>query len=178
MFALTVFLALVAVPIAEIVVLIEIGGLVGVVPTIGLILLTAVAGTALIRRQGIALFATLRRELDEGRPPVGAVIDGAFLLIAGVLLLTPGFLTDAVGFALLVPGVRRLVAAAAAARFMASARLRTARRTGGESGPREGDVVDGVSVEIHAPGEQEADGSPWQRPPPLPNDDGDGRGPA
>lgn len=112
MAALVLLIAFVVVPVAEIYVLIEVGGVIGTVPTIGLIILTAVVGTALIRHQGLGVIAEVRRGIDAGAPPITPLIDGLFLLAAGVLLLTPGFLTDTVGFLCLVPPLRRAAAGA------------------------------------------------------------------
>ena len=100
----------IGVPIAEIAMFIEVGGLIGMVPTLAAIVATAVVGTAIMRRQGIAVLGEAQRAMDGGRLPIDSVIHGLFLLIAGILLLTPGFLTDAAGFALLVPSVRLAIA--------------------------------------------------------------------
>ena len=100
-------LLFVAVPLAEIYLLLEIGGIIGAVPAIGLVVLTAVIGAALVRAQGFSTIMRIRKNLDAGEIPAVAIIEGAFLLIAGALLLTPGFLTDAIGFGCLVPPLRR-----------------------------------------------------------------------
>lgn len=102
----------VAVPIAEIAIFIEAGEKLGLWPTLGLVILTAVLGTALLRRQGLQALARVQQGLDRGEMPVGEVFTGLCLLVAGALLLTPGFLTDAVGFALFVPAVRRALSGA------------------------------------------------------------------
>lgn len=94
------------VPLAEIALLIEVGGIIGTLPTIAACVGTAVLGGVLVRGQGRAVLASLRRALDEGRLPAREVFDGVCILVAGALLMTPGFLTDAVGFALLVPPLR------------------------------------------------------------------------
>lgn len=105
------FLALfIAVPLIELALLIKIGALIGVWPTIGLVILTAVVGTTVLRHQGLQTLQRLNEATQRGEPPVGPVVDGVFLLMAGGFLLTPGILTDAVGFALLVPPVRRFIA--------------------------------------------------------------------
>ena len=100
------FFLFVAVPIVEIAVLIEVGGLIGLWPTLAIVVLTAFAGTVLLRAQGLATFARAQRNLAEGRLPMREVMHGFFLIIAGVLLLTPGLLTDALGFCLFIPAVR------------------------------------------------------------------------
>ena len=100
-------LLFVAVPLVEIYLLLEVGGMIGAVPTIGLVVLTAVAGAALVRLQGFSTILQVRRSMEVGEIPAVALIEGIFLLVAGALLLTPGFLTDAIGFGCLVPPLRR-----------------------------------------------------------------------
>lgn len=97
------------VPLVEVVLFIVVGNEIGVGPTILLVVLTALVGAALVTRQGRSTLAVARNDLLEGRFPGRAIAHGVMILIAGALLLTPGFLTDAVGFALLVPGVRETV---------------------------------------------------------------------
>lgn len=109
--ALYLFLALICVPIIEIAVFIQAGAVIGLWPTIGLVLLSAIAGTALLRQQGLATLARAQRSMEDNRLPVNELFDGLCLLIAGVLLLTPGFVTDAIGLLLLVPGIRVLLRA-------------------------------------------------------------------
>lgn len=99
-------LLFILVPVAEIALFIEIGGAIGTWSTVGVIVLTAIIGTTLVRQQGLQTLARTQRKLDEGAIPVEEALTGVCLLVAGALLLTPGFLTDAVGFALLVPPVR------------------------------------------------------------------------
>lgn len=100
------FLLLVAVPIIEIALFIKVGGLIGLWPTIAIVLGTAALGSWLLRSQGAGAMAELQRSLAGGGDPGKALAHGAMILVSGILLLTPGFFTDAVGFALLSPGVR------------------------------------------------------------------------
>lgn len=102
-------LALLGIPLIEVALFIVVGGAIGLWPTIGLVVLTAIIGTTLIRLQGLAVLAQARVKLDRGEPPVGDMFHAMGLVIAGVLLLTPGFLTDALGFLLLVPAVRTMI---------------------------------------------------------------------
>ncbi len=91
-------------------ILIEVGGIIGAWPTIGLVVLTAVIGVGLIRAQG---FQTLTRgiaRLDAGEIPATEMVEGVMLALAGALMVTPGFVTDAVGFVLLTPPLRRRLA--------------------------------------------------------------------
>jgi UPF0716 protein FxsA len=93
-------------PVMELYVLIQVGGLIGAWTTIALVLLTAIVGVALLRLQGLSTLARGLRRLDEGQIPAGEMVEGMLLAVAGGFLLTPGFLTDVVGFLLLVPAAR------------------------------------------------------------------------
>ncbi len=97
-------------PIAEIYLLLTVGGAIGVAPVVGLCIATAVIGGAIVRAQGLAALASARADLGDGRVPVEAVADGVFLIVAAPLLMTPGFITDSLGFLLLIPPVRRWLA--------------------------------------------------------------------
>ncbi len=101
-----VFLVFLAVPLIEIALFVRIGGWIGLWPTIGIVALTAVIGTTLLRIQGFNTLARARQSLDEGQLPVNEVFDGFCLVLAGALLLTPGFFTDTVGFLLFLPPLR------------------------------------------------------------------------
>jgi UPF0716 protein FxsA len=103
------FLAFLLVPLIEIALFIQVGGWIGLWPTLLIVVLTAIAGTLLVRSQGALAMARLRDSFDTLRDPTEPLAHGAMILFSGALLLTPGFFTDAVGFALLVPGVRNLV---------------------------------------------------------------------
>jgi UPF0716 protein FxsA len=104
-----VFILFLVVPVAEIYLLMEVGSLVGVPWTIFLVVLTAVVGAWLVRLQGTATWRRFRRSLYRDGLPAMELIEGLCLLIAGALLLTPGFFTDVVGFACLTPPLRRAV---------------------------------------------------------------------
>ncbi len=100
------FLAFVGVPLIEIALFIQVGGAIGLWPTLGVVIVTAVIGTTLVRNQGLRAIGNLQRSFAELDNPTEPLAHGAMILFAGALLLTPGFFTDAVGFALLVPKVR------------------------------------------------------------------------
>lgn len=102
-------LLFIVVPLIEIALFIEVGGWLGLWPTLAIVVVTAIAGATLLRAQGVAAFEELRRRLERGEDPGPALAHGALLLAAGLLLLTPGFFTDALGLALLVPRVRAAV---------------------------------------------------------------------
>lgn len=112
MTGLIIFTILFGIPIAEIALFIQVGDLIGLWATLGTILLTALIGTVLVRAQGIAVLTKIRQETEQGRLPVGELVSGACLVVAGLLLVTPGFLTDFLGFVLLIPGLRLLIGSA------------------------------------------------------------------
>lgn len=101
--------AFIGVPLAEIAVFIEVGDQIGLGPTLALIVLTAIIGATMLRYQGFAVLRRAQRQLDQGAVPVREVFEGLCLLVAGALLLTPGFITDALGALLLVPPVRHVL---------------------------------------------------------------------
>ena len=136
----------IVVPIAELYVIIEVGGLIGVWPTIGLLLLDSILGAALLRSQGRAAWRRFQEALASSRMPAKEVYDGAAIIFGGALLMTPGFLSDVLGLFCILP-VTRPVARRVLARVIAR-RLtvsvvdpRTQRRPGDHEVVR-GDVVD------------------------------------
>lgn len=92
----------------ELALLILAGQAIGVLPTIGLLILTAVIGIALLRQQGYAAFASARWKMQQGRIPGEEMVSGIFLAAGGVLLLIPGFITDVLALCCLIPGIRRV----------------------------------------------------------------------
>lgn len=110
-------LLFVAVPLIEIALFIKVGGWLTLWPTLGIVLLTGIIGTILVRHQGLRVLNDLRRSQEEFGNPLSPLAHGALILLAGVLLLTPGFFTDTVGFLLLVPKIRDVVIARLASRI-------------------------------------------------------------
>lgn len=102
----TLFTVLIVVPILEIYVLISAGKIIGVWPTIGLIILTGMAGAYLLRTQGADILGKINTSLSQGELPAEDLIDAAMIFCGGATLLTPGFCTDILGFALLLPLTR------------------------------------------------------------------------
>lgn len=100
------FVLFIAIPLIEIGLFIQVGGLIGLWPTLGLVLLSAVIGTAVMRSQGARAWAEVQRSVSEFRDPTQPIAHGAMILFAGALLLTPGFFTDTLGLLLLIPGFR------------------------------------------------------------------------
>lgn len=148
-------LAFIAVPMIEIALFIQVGGVIGLWWTLAIVLATAVAGSLLVRMQGALALAQLRGSLRELRDPTEPLAHGALILLAGALLLTPGFFTDTMGILLLIPPVRSAVL-----RYL-SRRIRVERFSVGDvprsREPHRPDVIDGEFVEI------DRDGGP--RPP-------------
>lgn len=104
-------LLFVVVPLLELVVLIQLGQIVGLWPTIGLVVLTGIVGAALARAQGLRTLWAFQESTTRGALPTNAIQDGLAILVGGALLLTPGLLTDVLGFALLLPPTRRWIQA-------------------------------------------------------------------
>ncbi len=153
--AIVLLLVFVITPIVEIAVFIQIGGEIGLWSTLAIVIITAMAGTALLRAQGLATFAGAQESLARGEFPIRQVFDGACLLVAGALLLTPGFVTDAIGLALFLPPVRDLLRrwAMARGRFQVHTGQDHAGQdnTGTGAGPRPGredGVVEGEFREV------------------------------
>jgi UPF0716 protein FxsA len=121
--------------------LIEVGGYIGVWPTIALVMITAVIGVALLRRQGLATLTRGMGRLQRGELPASEIVEGLLLAVAGALLLTPGFVTDAVGFVLLTPFTRALIAE----RVLASVTLVDATM---HAAPGDSRIIDGEFTAI------------------------------
>ncbi len=104
------FLLFLTIPLIEIYLLIQVGEVIGALPTIFMVVFTAVLGVALLRWQGLVTLTRVQVAMARGELPAVAMIEGVFLLVAGALLLTPGFFTDAIGFVLLIPLIRQSLA--------------------------------------------------------------------
>ena len=105
-----IFLAFIIIPIIEISIFITIGSNIGILNTISIILITALVGIFLVRRQGIKLLFDAQRNLSQGIMPTEEIKGAIFLLVSGLLLITPGFFTDCVGFAVFLKPVQNLIA--------------------------------------------------------------------
>jgi UPF0716 protein FxsA len=99
----------IAIPVVELYILIEVGKKIGSLTTIGIIILTGILGTYLIKSQGFMILRKIQNDLNEGIMPGDSLIQGAIILLGGVLLLTPGFITDITGFIFLIPAGRKIV---------------------------------------------------------------------
>lgn len=173
-------LIFIAVPIIEIAAFIKIGDIIGLWSTIACVILTAMIGTFLLRQQGLSVLQKAQGSLQNNQLPLDSVIHGAFLLVAGALLLTPGFFTDAIGFILMVPPARTIIGRFIWERLKGRVHVHhsgmgpAGHRPGGpNAGP--GPVIDGEAVEVETekhelPSNDEPpavskpdDGSPWNR---------------
>lgn len=96
-------------PIVELAVLIYAGKRIGIANTLSIVIITALAGSIMVRREGLSVISRFRMSLSEGRFPSEEILDGAMIVVAGALLLTPGFVTDIIGFSLVVPAGRELI---------------------------------------------------------------------
>jgi UPF0716 protein FxsA len=97
----------VLIPLIEMWILIEVGSEIGALPTIALVVLTATLGVSLLKQQGLSTLMSARRKMDSGAIPASELVNGVMIAVGGALLLTPGFVTDTVGFLLLIPQTRR-----------------------------------------------------------------------
>jgi UPF0716 protein FxsA len=130
------------VPLVEMYVLIKVGEQIGALPTIALVVLTAVIGVALLRQQGLSTLTRGVSKLQSGAVPAREMLEGLLLAVGGALLLTPGFVTDAAGFLLLIPWSRQAVASYVLERWAGS--LGVDVRVGGIGPERDGeDVIEG-----------------------------------
>ena len=117
-----IFLLFIFVPIIEIAIFISIGSNIGVLNTIAIILVTALVGIFLVRRQGMNLLFNAQRNMMQGIMPTEEIKGGIFLLISGLLLVTPGFFTDCIGFAMFLRPVQNFVALKAKQYFQSRTR--------------------------------------------------------
>ena len=104
------FVLFIIIPIIEISVLMQVGELLGMWPTIGIVILSAWIGAKYVRQQGIATLQSVQTKMAQGEMPSSEIVTGLMLLVAGVLLVTPGFVTDIFGLSLLVPSIRHAIA--------------------------------------------------------------------
>jgi UPF0716 protein FxsA len=139
------FLAFLLVPVIEIYFLIEVGSEIGAAWTVFAVIATAVLGTVLIRQQGFATLQRAQSHINQGQLPAVEMLEGVLLLISGAFLLVPGFVTDAIGFLLLIPPLRQTMIKKMLAngQFVFKGSMnRQAYRRQSESDIIEGEVID------------------------------------
>ncbi|MEP0073259.1 MAG: FxsA family protein [Marinomonas sp.] len=144
-FALLIFIL---VPIVEMTVLIQVGSEIGALATIGLVFLTAILGVTLIRKQGLETSLKAQEKMRRGELPASEVAEGLMLIFAGLCLLIPGFVTDAIGALLLVPPLRKLFAAGLIVKFIGSMMTKSTQWRGGRaySSEESGEIIEGEYV--------------------------------
>lgn len=146
------FVLFVLVPLIEIALFVVIGGWLTLWPTLAIVIVTGALGTVMIRQQGFRVMQNVQRALDTLGDPLAPLAHGAMILFAGALLLTPGFLTDAVGFLLLVPAVRGAVL-----NWMVRSRVHVrvfGARAGAQTAtPARDDIIDAEFRDLDAAGE-------------------------
>lgn len=138
------FLIFVAVPILEIALFIQVGGFLGLWPTLLIVVITALVGTWVMRVQGLGVLGRLQQSLGGSENPATPLAHGALILVAGVLLLTPGFFTDALGFSLLIPPVRDALIRLGAERFASNISFQASGMAGTRRDAGSETVVDGA----------------------------------
>jgi UPF0716 protein FxsA len=156
-------LIFIGIPILEISVFISVGDAIGLWPTLATVLITAIIGTALLRSQGLATLFRAQEHLNQGRFPMEEVFDGLCLIIAGAFLLTPGFVTDGVGFLLFFPPFRYFIKKTVGAVLVARGGIHV--YTSGnetEQTQTDGSIIDGEFEEVN-PDKQPAAPSDTQK---------------
>jgi len=155
------FLAFLAIPLIEIALFIQVGGVIGLGWTLLIVIATAVLGATMVRSQGALALGQVQQSFSEVRDPTEPLAHGAMILFAGALLLTPGFFTDAVGFSLLVPQVR-----SAAFRYLKK-RIKVksfaASHPHQHGRPRSSEVIDGEFEEVEPTQRQTSGPSGWTK---------------
>lgn len=160
-------LLFILVPIVEIAVLLQVGSLIGGLNTLLLIIVTAVVGATLVKQQGMQNWMTMQAKLAQGQMPGLEMAGGLLIFLAGVFLITPGFVTDLVGLAFLLPPTRHAIARTMMKRMIVRSgsasstqfhfRQRTTHsgsRPGNAANDDEGTVIDGEYSEQRGPGKQ------------------------
>jgi len=141
------FVLFIAVPLIEIALFIQIGDAIGLWPTLATVVVTAIVGTQLIRAQGMLAMAQLRESFGQLKDPTEPLAHGAMILFSGALLLTPGFFTDFVGLALLIPLVRRVVFKWARSRVKVQS-FTVGAQSHEASSRKDDDIIDGDFTDV------------------------------
>ncbi|MCB1646622.1 MAG: FxsA family protein [Pseudomonadales bacterium] len=134
----------IALPILEMFILIRVGGIIGALPTIALVVLTATIGLWLLKREGLATLNRVQTRVSQGELPETELLEGIMLIVGGALLLTPGFVTDAIGFACLLPFLRQPIARWLVQRAIV---IKTRGSGGGSQYRKETHIIEGEFTE-------------------------------
>ena len=159
------FLAsLIGIPLIEILVFVEVGSEIGALNTVIITIVTAIIGVALIRIQGLGVLMRARATLDRQEAPVNEIFEGIFLAVAGLFLIIPGFVTDTIGFLLLIPPLRRSLASYMARRsnIVAAGASPGSRQGGGTVIDGEYEVIEEDAPSIEGTKKPNPD-SPWNK---------------
>ncbi|MEM9332464.1 MAG: FxsA family protein [Pseudomonadota bacterium] len=148
------------IPILEIAVFILVGGQIGVFPTLGMILVTAIVGSILLRVQGFATLSRIQQKTEAGELPGEDLVNGVMIMIAGVLLLTPGFVTDTIGFLLFFPPFRKVLWTSLASKVVIQTQSAFHRQNSDFRRPANEDIVDLDPSEFS---EKPNPDSPWNK---------------
>lgn len=166
------FAAFVAVPLIEIGLFIQVGGVIGLWPTLAIVLVTALIGSNVVRHQGRGALQDLQQSFSTMRDPSEPLAHGAMILLAGALLVTPGFFTDSVGFALLFPKVRTWVMAYARKRITVQSFSQPPHGRGFQSPHQDfqtkTDVIDGEYADVSSDETPKSKDSGWTKHPEQP----------
>jgi UPF0716 protein FxsA len=157
------FLLFVVMPVVEMWLLITVGTEIGAMATIGLVLLTAVFGAKLLREQGFATLWRGQRKLEEGKLPAQEIVEGIILAVSGALLLTPGFITDVIGFAGLIPPIRALFVSRLISKMVVAPMGGQAGGFYYQQGMQSGDIIEGEAVDENAVNEKIIDSQDWNQ---------------
>jgi len=153
------FIAFLAIPLIEIALFIQVGGLIGLGWTLAIVVITALLGTYMVRTQGALALGQLRSSFDQMQDPTEPLAHGAMILFSGALLLTPGFFTDVIGFLLLIPAVRTAAFRAVKARVVVHG-MHAQQRTRRPFDAR-GNTIEGEFTEMPETNEQRGRPSGW-----------------
>lgn len=156
-------IAFIIVPVIEIALFIQVGGFIGLGPTLLIVIGTAIAGTYLVRSQGRLALSQLQQSFGDLRDPTEPLVHGAMILFSGALLLTPGFFTDALGFALLIPAFRKMVFAAVKARVNVQSFGTPGQGNRPHENFRQDDVIEGEYVELNESDDTQKGSSGWTK---------------
>lgn len=152
-------IAFLAIPLIEIALFIQVGGIIGLGWTLLVVVITAVLGATMVRSQGAAALSQLQSSFNSMRDPSEPLAHGAMILFAGALLLTPGFFTDAIGFALLIPQVRMAVVANVRKRM----KVHNFHAQQARANPERPDVIDGEFEEVQQQESTSSHPSGWTK---------------
>ncbi len=147
------FLLFLTVPLVELAILLILGSKIGWLPTLAIVLFTGVTGAWLAQWQGTQALGRIQKDLSAGQMPTDAVTDAVLIFFAGAMLMTPGVLTDALGFALLIPGGRKLAKRILVRWFKSHFKIEPLRPGPASSGDDNDRVIDSHVVENNAPAE-------------------------